>query len=312
MHTSEQQYLDVLQRILDTGIDRMDRTGVGTRSIFGAQMRFDLSKGFPLFTTKKVHFRSIVHELIWFLSGDTNISYLVRNNVKIWNEWAFSAYIQANNLNEKWPRYSEKWHEELAIFVEKIKNDDDFAQKWGDLGPIYGKQWRAWDTKSGNIIDQMQNAINTIKNDPYSRRNLVSGWNVGEIETLIKDKNTAPPPCHTLFQFYVANNKLSCQLYQRSADMFLGVPFNVASYALLTMLIAQSTELEVGDFVHTFGDAHIYHNHFDQVKEQLSRELKPLPTVRIVSQKSLFDYTFDDIILENYDSHPSISAPIAV
>lgn len=199
----------------------MDRTGIGTRSIFGHQMRFDLSESFPLLTTKKVFLRGIIHELIWFLSGDTNIRYLVKNDVKIWNEWAFSKYLKHTGKDQELPRYSPEWHEALREFVEHIKEEDDFAEKWGDLGPVYGKQWRAWETKDGSIIDQMQNALNTIMNDPYSRRNIVSGWNVGEIETLIRDKDTAPPPCHTLFQFYVADGKLSCQLYQRSADVFL-------------------------------------------------------------------------------------------
>lgn len=245
MNRGEQQYLDLLQKIMETGVDRMDRTGIGTRSIFGHQMRFDLSEGFPLLTTKKVYIKAIIYELLWFLSGDTNIRFLVQNNVKIWNEWAFSQYIKRNNLSEKFPRYSDEWHRELESFVEKIKNDENFAKEWGDLGPVYGKQWRSWDTREGNSIDQIQNALNIIMNDPYSRRNIVSGWNVGEIENLVRDKDAAPPPCHTLFQFYVADGKLSCQLYQRSADVFLGVPFNIASYALLTMMIAKVTGLEV-------------------------------------------------------------------
>ncbi|MBS9784175.1 thymidylate synthase [Candidatus Gracilibacteria bacterium] len=309
----EQQYLDLLQKILDEGNDRMDRTGVGTRSIFGHQMRFDLSKGFPLLTTKKVFIRGIIHELIWFLSGDTNIRYLVQNNVKIWNEWAFSKYLKKKNLDEKYPRYSDEWHKKLEEFVEQIKDDEAFAKEWGDLGPVYGKQWRAWETQRGNSIDQIQNVIDTLRNSPYSRRNLVSGWNVGEIEDLIKDPDTAPPPCHTLFQFYVADNKLSCQLYQRSADVFLGVPFNIASYALLTMMMAHVTGLEAGEFIHTFGDVHIYNNHFDQVKEQLSRTPKPLPTMKILKETDdIFSLTYEDFKLENYDPHPAIKAPIAV
>lgn len=238
MH-AEQQYLDLLQKIMDTGVDRMDRTGVGTRSIFGHQIRFNLQDGFPLLTTKKVFIRGIIHELLWFISGETNIRPLVQNDVKIWNEWAFAKYLKKTGKDAQFPRYSPEWDAELVAFIEKIKNDAEFALEWGDLGPVYGKQWRAWETKKGNVIDQMQNVINTLMNDPYSRRNLISGWNVGEIEELIKDKDTAPPPCHTLFQFYVADGKLSCQLYQRSADVFLGVPFNIASYALLTMMIAQ-------------------------------------------------------------------------
>lgn len=308
----EQQYLDLLQKILDTGTDRMDRTGVGTRSIFGHQMRFDLSKWFPLLTTKKVYIKAIIHELLWFLSGDTNIRYLVKNDIKIWNEWAFSMYIKRNNLSEKLPRYSEEWNQELKIFIEKIKIDENFAKKWWDLGPVYWKQWRSWDTASGISIDQIQNALNTIMNDPYSRRNIVSGWNVGEIEMLVKDKDAAPPPCHTLFQFYVAEGKLSCQLYQRSADVFLGVPFNIASYALLTMMIAKVTGLEYGEFIHTFGDVHIYNNHFDQVKEQLSRIPRKFPTMKIQPKNDLFAYEFDDFSLENYTPYGPITAPIAV
>lgn len=313
MNKWEQQYLDLLQKILDTWSDRMDRTWIGTRSIFGHQMRFDLSKWFPLLTTKKVYIKAIIHELLWFISGDTNIRYLVQNNVKIWNEWAFSNYIIKNNLSEKMPRYSEEWNTGLSIFVEQIKNDENFAKQYWDLGPIYGKQWRAWDTADSKIIDQMQNAINTIINNPYSRRNVISGWNVGEIENLIKNKDSAPPPCHTLFQFYVADNKLSCQLYQRSADVFLWVPFNIASYALLTMMIASVTGLEVGEFVHTFGDVHIYNNHFDQVREQLSRTPRDFPIMKInLNKKNIFDFEFSDFTLENYDPHPAISAPIAV
>lgn len=313
MNKWEQQYLDLLQKILDTGSDRMDRTWIGTRSIFGHQMRFDLSEGFPLLTTKKVYIKAIIHELLWFISGDTNIRYLVQNNVKIWNEWAFSNYIIKNNLSQKMPRYSEEWNTGLSIFVEQIKNDENFAKQYWDLGPIYGKQWRAWDTADGKIIDQMQNAINTIINNPYSRRNVISGWNVGEIENLIKNKDSAPPPCHTLFQFYVADNKLSCQLYQRSADVFLWVPFNIASYALLTMMIASVTGLEVGEFVHTFGDVHIYNNHFDQVREQLSRTPRDFPIMKInPNKKNIFDFEFSDFTLENYDPYPVISAPIAV
>ncbi len=312
MNTGEQQYLDLLQKILDTWVTRMDRTGIGTKSIFGHQMRFDLSQWFPLLTTKKVFIKAIIYELLWFLSGDTNIRFLVQNNVKIWNEWAFSMYIKRNNLEEQLPRYSDAWHAELEIFVEKIKTDEEFAKKWWDLGPVYGKQWRSWDTREGNSIDQIQNALNTIINDPYSRRNIVSGWNVGEIETLIKDKDSAPPPCHTLFQFYVADGKLSCQLYQRSADVFLGVPFNIASYALLTMMIAKVTGLEVWEFVHTFGDVHIYNNHIKQVKEQLSRDPRPFPIMKIADKKDLFGFVFEDFELIDYNPHETIKAPIAV
>lgn len=237
----------------------------------------------------------------------------MQNDVKIWNEWAYAKYLKKTGKDAGLPRYSPEWDVELLNFIEKIKTDADFANEWGDLGPVYGKQWRAWETKKGNVIDQIQNVLNTLANDPYSRRNLISGWNVGEIEELIKDKDTAPPPCHTLFQFYVANGKLSCQLYQRSADVFLGVPFNIASYALLTMMIAQVSGLEAGEFVHTFGDVHIYNNHFDQVKEQLSHTPRPFPTMKISSDvKDLFAFKFEDFTLENYDSYPAIKAPIAV
>ncbi|MFY0606854.1 MAG: thymidylate synthase [Cyclobacteriaceae bacterium] len=262
------QYLDLMQHILDNGVDKGDRTGTGTRSIFGHQMRFNLQEGFPLVTTKKVHLRSIIHELLWFIKGDSNIKYLKENGVSIWDEWA----------------------------------DDE-----GNLGPVYGVQWRSWAKSDGTTVDQLSNLIDTIKNNPNSRRMIISAWNVGEIE------NMALPPCHTIFQFYVADNKLSCQLYQRSADVFLGVPFNIASYALFTMMIAQVCGLEYGDFVHTFGDTHIYSNHFDQAKLQLSRELRPLPQMKINPDvKSIFDFKYEDFTLENYDPHPHIKAPVAV
>ncbi|NUJ97855.1 thymidylate synthase [Candidatus Gracilibacteria bacterium] len=308
-----QQYRDMLQHIMKNGVDKEDRTGVGTRSVFGYQMRFDLSKGFPLVTTKKTFMKAIIHELLWFLSGDTNIRYLVQNNVKIWNEWAYSKYLQAENLESKYPRYSEEWQNHMIEFVEKIKDNEDFAKKWGDLGPIYGKQWVAWETKDGKTLNQIEELINLIKTDPTSRRLIISGWNAGEVINLAKDHHGAPPPCHTLFQFMVINNKLSCQLYQRSADTFLGVPFNIASYSLLTMMIAQVCNLELGDFVHTFGDAHIYSNHFEQVQEQLSRTPYPLPTMKInPTKKDIFSFSYEDFTLENYVSHPSIKAPIAV
>ena len=308
-----QQYLNLLQHILNNGVKKADRTGTGTISTFGYQMRFDLSKGFPLLTTKKVYIKAIIHELLWFLQGSTNIKYLVRNDVKIWNEWAFQVYLEKNNLEKTYPRYSESWNNKLAEFVEKMKNDDDFADIWGELGPIYGKQWTRWESKDGSEINQIQNVINLIKNDTTSRRIIVSGWNVGEIQDLIKDHNHAPPPCHTLFQFMVINGKLSCQLYQRSADVFLGVPFNIASYSLLTMMMAQATNLQPGEFIHTFGDVHIYSNHVEQVKEQLSRTPKHLPTMRLNPDiKNIFDFKYKDFTLENYDPHPPIKAPIAV
>jgi thymidylate synthase len=262
------QYLDLMKLVMETGTEKTDRTGTGTKSIFGHQMRFNLQEGFPLVTTKKVHLRSIIHELLWFLKGDTNIKYLKENKVSIWDEWA----------------------------------DED-----GNLGPVYGYQWRSWPTPDGKHIDQITNVINQIKNTPDSRRLIVSAWNVSEIE------NMALPPCHTFFQFYVADGKLSCQLYQRSADIFLGVPFNIASYALLTMMVAQVCGLEYGDFVHTFGDAHLYSNHMEQTKLQLSRETRPLPTMKINPEvKDIFEFKYEDFELLNYDPHPGIKAPVAV
>ena len=262
------QYLDLLRHVIAHGTDKSDRTGTGTRSVFGYQMRFDLSEGFPLVTTKKLHLRSIIHELLWFLDGDTNIKYLKDNKVSIWDEWA-----DAN----------------------------------GDLGPVYGKQWRSWETRDGRTVDQISWLIDEIKRNPDSRRLIISAWNVGELPQM------ALMPCHTMFQFYVADGKLSCQLYQRSGDIFLGIPFNIASYALLTHMIAQACDLDVGDFVHTIGDAHIYSNHFDQVKEQLSREPRKLPTLKLNPEiKDVFSFTFDDIAIEGYDPLPAIKAPVAV
>lgn len=263
-----QQYHDLLAYILEQGTKKTDRTGTGTISVFGYQMRFDLSKGFPAITTKKLHLRSIIHELLWFLSGDTNIKYLKENGVSIWDEWA----------------------------------DED-----GNLGPVYGSQWRSWPTSNGGSIDQISKIIDQIKNTPDSRRIIVSAWNVAEVE------NMALPPCHAFFQFYVADGKLSCQLYQRSADTFLGVPFNIASYALLTMMVAQVCNLEVGDFVHTLGDAHLYSNHIEQTKTQLERDFRPLPTMKInPSVKNIFDFKYEDFKLVNYDPHPHIKAAVAV
>ena len=262
------QYLDLLQYILDNGIEKNDRTGVGTRSVFGYQLRFDLQKGFPLVTTKKLHLRSIIYELLWFIHGDTNIKFLHDNNVSIWDEWA----------------------------------DEN-----GDLGPIYGKQWRRWEGKDGKVIDQLSWVINEIIKNPNSRRLIVSAWNVAEISEM------KLPPCHVLFQFYVANNKLSCQLYQRSADVFLGVPFNIASYALLTHMIAQVTGLQVGEFIHTFGDVHLYLNHIQQAKLQLSREPFALPQLKLnPNVKNIDDFKFEDIEILNYQAHPSIKADVAV
>ena len=262
------QYLDLLNHVLEHGDKKEDRTGTGTISVFGYQMRFDLSEKFPLLTTKKVHLKSVIHELLWFLKGSTNIGYLKENGVSIWDEWA----------------------------------DEN-----GDLGPVYGSQWRSWQTSDGSTIDQISNLIENIKNNPDSRRLIVSAWNVGEVDKM------KLPPCHCFFQFYVANDKLSCQLYQRSADIFLGVPFNIASYALLTSMIAQVTNLAPGDFVHTLGDAHIYSNHFEQVKQQLSRDTKDLPIMKINPHvKDIFSFKYDDFEILNYDPHPLIKAPVAV
>ncbi|MCB9358439.1 thymidylate synthase [Candidatus Woesearchaeota archaeon] len=307
------QYLDLLRHILENGTDKADRTGIGTRSVFGYQMRFDLSEGFPLLTTKKVFLKGIIYELLWFLKGDTNIQYLAQNGVKIWNEWAFQKYLEANNLDKNLERYSDEWKEQMKEFVEKIKTDDEFAEKWGDLGPIYGKQWTAWKNSHGEELNQIQNAIDMIKNDPTSRRILISGWNAGEIQHLVHNHHHAPPSCHSLFQFMVVDGKLHCQLYQRSADVFLGVPFNIVSYALLTMMIAQVCDLQPGEFVHTFGDAHIYKNHMEQVKEQLAREPRPLPKMKINPDvKDIFNFKYEDFTLEDYDPHPPIKAQIAV
>ncbi|MFT4303371.1 MAG: thymidylate synthase [Candidatus Woesearchaeota archaeon] len=307
------QYLTLLKHILENGTDKKDRTGIGTRSIFGYQMRFDLSKGFPLLTTKKVFLKGIIHELLWFLRGDTNIQYLAQNGVKIWNEWAFQKYLEKTGLNETLERYSDEWNQKLKDFVENIKTDDEFAKKWGDLGPIYGKQWTAWKNSKGEEINQIQTAVDMIKNDPTSRRIMISGWNVGEIQSLIHNHNHAPPSCHSLFQFMVVDGKLHCQLYQRSADVFLGVPFNIASYALLTMMIAQVCNLQPGEFIHTFGDAHIYSNHMEQVKEQLTRTPKNLPTMKLNPDvKNIFEFKYEDFILEDYNPDPAIKAPIAV
>ena len=261
-------YEDFLRHVLAHGDRKTDRTGTGTVSVFGGQLRFDLQKGFPLITTKKVHLKSIIYELLWFLRGETNIAYLKQNGVSIWDEW---------------------------------------ADVHGDLGPVYGKQWRSWESKDGQVIDQISEAIELIKNSPDSRRIIVNAWNVGEI------KKMALMPCHTMFQFYVAGGKLSCQLYQRSADLFLGVPFNIASYALLTMMMAQVCGLEAGDFVHTFGDAHIYNNHMEQVNLQLSREARPYPTMKINPDvKDIFEFRYEDFTLEGYDPHPGIKAAVAV
>lgn len=309
IHKPMLQYQNLLKHILENGTDKQDRTGTGTRNVFGYQMRFNLADGFPLLTTKKMALRSIIHELLWFIKGDNNLKYLADNNVHIWDEWPFKSYLQ--RTGQPIPTVnSEQWKTQMAEFVEKIKADVNFAKEFGSLGPIYGYQWRSWPAPNGRHIDQLQQAVDQIKNDPNSRRMIVSAWNVADIEEMAK---AGLPPCHCLFQFYVANGKLSCQLYQRSADVFLGVPFNIASYSLLTMMVAQITGTEVGEFVHTLGDTHIYSNHFDQVKEQLSREPLPQPSIKInPERKNIEDFVFEDFSLENYQSHPAIKAPIAV
>lgn len=306
IETSEKQYLDLLRDILENGVYKDDRTGTGTYSLFGRQIRFDLSKGFPLLTTKKIFTKGIIYELLWFLAGDSNLQYLVKNGVHIWDDWPYKHYVQENskikNQNSKILDRQE--------FIKKIIEDDTFAKKWGELGPIYGFQWRHWPKPEGGEIDQISQVIDQIKNNPDSRRLIVSAWNAADIEEMSK---AGLPPCHTMFQFYVTNRKLSCQLYQRSADTFLGVPFNIASYSLLIHMVAQVCDLEVGEFVHTFGDAHIYKNHMDQVKEQLSREMKPLPTLKLNPDvKDIFSFQFEDFIIEGYDPHPAIKAPVAV
>lgn len=292
-----QQYHQLLQHILDNGTFKSDRTGTGTYSVFGYQMRFHLQEGFPLVTTKKLHLKSIIHELLWFLKGESNIQYLCKNGVRIWDDWPFAKYKAS-------PEYQ---GEDLKSFGARIATDDDFAKKWGDLGPVYGVQWRSWQGSDGQSIDQITQLIEQIKNTPDSRRLIVSAWNVPHISGM------ALPPCHTMFQFYVADGKLSCQLYQRSADVFLGVPFNIASYALFTMMIAQVCNLTPGDFIHTFGDAHLYANHIEQAKLQLSRELRPLPQMNInPAVNNIFDFKYEDFTLTNYNPHPHISAEVAV
>jgi thymidylate synthase len=290
------QYHELMERVLREGSDKSDRTGTGTRSVFGHQMRFDLAEGFPMITTKKLHLKSILHELIWFISGDTNIRYLCQNGVRIWDDWPFATYSKSADYDGI----------DMKEFAARIASDADFAAKWGDLGPVYGFQWRFWPGPNGPV-DQLRDVLEGIRRNPDGRRHIVSAWNPGYIDQM------ALPPCHAFFQFYVADGKLSCQLYQRSADIFLGVPFNIASYALLLHMMAQDLGLQVGDFVHSLGDAHIYSNHTDQVRLQLSRDLRPLPTLSLnPSVKSLFDFRYEDVALLNYDPHPHIPAPVAV
>jgi len=292
-----QQYHDLVQHIIDNGYWKDDRTGTGTYSVFGYQMRFNLEAGFPLVTTKKLFTKAIIHELLWFLNGDSNIQYLCQNGVRIWDDWPFATYKKS----------AEYAGEDIKTFAQRVATDEAFAKQWGELGPVYGYQWRSWPTPSGGSVDQIANLIQQIKTNPNSRRLIVSAWNVPYIDTM------ALPPCHTMFQFYVLNGKLSCQLYQRSADVFLGVPFNIASYALLTMMVAQVTGLGLGDFVHTFGDVHLYSNHLEQAKLQLSRDCRPLPKMKINPEvKSIFDFKYEDFALENYDPHPHIAGEVAV
>ncbi|MGI6710068.1 MAG: thymidylate synthase [Bacilli bacterium] len=290
------QYLDFLRHILDNGYKKEDRTKTGTISTFGYQMRFDLNEGFPLLTTKKMYLKAIIHELLWFISGDTNIRYLVQNDVRIWNEWPYEKFKNSKDYND----------ETMEEFVQKVKDDATFAVKHADLGPVYGRQWRNF-AGEGKKIDQLAWVINEIKRNPDSRRLVVSSWQAADIEEM------AIPPCHLLFQFYVSGGKLSCQLYQRSADAFLGIPFNIASYSLLTMMVAQLCDLKLGEFVHTIGDAHIYLNHLDQVKLQLTREPKKLPKMNIKRKvKSIDDFKYDDFELVDYEYHPAIKGEVSV
>ena len=307
----DESYLDLLEHLLQNGTEKTDRTGTGTKSVLGYQMRFDLSDGFPMLTTKKVPFKAIVHELLWFLRGDTNLQYLAKNNVHIWDEWPYKAYLKRSNMPI--PEINgQEWKDGMAAFVEKVKTDDAFAKEYGDLGPIYGYQWRNWPAANGSHIDQLAEVIRQIKETPDSRRMIVSAWNVGDIEEMAK---AGLPPCHCLFQFYVADGKLSCQLYQRSCDTFLGVPFNIASYSLLVMIIAQVTGLTPGEFVWTGGDTHLYLNHIEQARTQLARhsEIRPMPTLKInPDKKNIEDFTIEDFELVGYNPHDSIKAPIAV
>jgi thymidylate synthase len=304
-------YLDLIERIKREGVKKTDRTGTGTLSLLGHQMRFDLSKGFPLLTTKKVPIKSIIHELLWFMRGDTNLKYLADNNVHIWDEWPYKAYLLKNNISV--PKTgSDEWNTGIKEFIEKIKTDESFAKEYGNLGPIYGYQWRNWPAPNGAHIDQLKNVIEQIKTSPDSRRLIVSAWNVADIDEMAK---AGLPPCHCLFQFYVADGKLSCQLYQRSCDTFLGVPFNIASYALLTMIIAQITDLAPGEFVWTGGDTHLYLNHLEQAELQLSRknDIRPMPTMKINPlKKNIEDFVIEDFELVDYNPHDAIKAPIAV
>ncbi len=312
-----QQYQELVKKILAEGHVKTDRTGVGTKSIFGYQMRFDLSQGFPMVTTKRVPFGLIKSELLWFLRGDTNVRYLLEHNNHIWDEWAFKRYVESPDYHGPDmtdfglravadPDFNEIYQQELAAFNERVLTDDDFAERYGNLGNVYGAQWRSWPLRNGETLDQISQLIDMIKHSPDSRRLIVSAWNPEDVPSM------ALPPCHTLFQFYVHDDKLSCQLYQRSADVFLGVPFNIASYALLTHLIAKECGLEVGDFVHTLGDAHLYLNHLEAADTLLSREPKPLPQLEIDDFEQFDQVSTDQIRLQGYEPWPTIKAPIAV
>lgn len=312
------QYLHLAEKILKEGNDRGDRTGTGTRSIFGHQMRFDMADGFPLLTTKRVAFRLVVSELLWFIKGDTNIRYLLEHNNHIWDEWAFANYVQSDAYtgpdmtnfglrSQEDESFNEVYQSQMRQFTDRILADEQFAAEFGDLGNVYGAQWRAWQSRQGEVIDQLKAVIEQIKHNPQSRRLIVTAWNPEDVPT------AALPPCHVLFQFYVEEDKLSLQLYQRSGDLFLGVPFNIASYALLLHLVARETGLKAGEFIHSFGDVHIYQNHFDQIETQLSREGKPLPRLWLNPEKtSIFDFEVDDIRVEGYEPHALIKAPVAV
>ena len=318
MTRGEKAYLNLCKYILENGHKKEDRTNTGTYSIFGHQIRFSLDEGFPLLTTKRVPFQLVASELLWFIKGDTNIRYLLKNNNNIWNEWAFKKWVESDDYtgpdmsnfgirSQHDQSFKKEYEHQMELFKQRILEDEVFAKKYGDLGYVYGKQWRHWKTSTNETIDQLKDTIENIKRNPDSRRHIVSAWNPEDIPMM------ALPPCHTLFQFYVADGKLSCQLYQRSADIFLGVPFNIASYALLTHLIAHECHLEVGEFIHTFGDAHIYSNHVEQVKIQLSRDIRPLPKLVINDKKqSIFDFSLEDFKIIDYKPHPTIKAPIAV